>query len=66
VVDGRLLTLSASQGVFRDEETGSEWDITGSAVDGELAGTRLQRIHHLDTFWFSWSTYQPDTDLVEE
>jgi hypothetical protein len=65
VVEGRLLSFSASEGVFRDEETGSHWDITGTALDGELAGAQLERIHHLDTFWFSWSTYQPDTDLVE-
>lgn len=51
--------------VFRDDQTGSVWDITGSATSGELAGTTLDQIHHLDAFWFAWSTYQPDTDLVD-
>ena len=65
VVGGRQLTFTAQDGVFTDEETGTEWDITGAGVAGELAGTQLEQIHHFDTFWFSWSTYQPETDLVE-
>jgi len=64
VVDGRQLTFAADGGSFRDEETHTEWDITGRAISGELTGTTLEQIHHLDTFWFAWSTYQPDTDLV--
>ena len=65
VADGRQLTFTTQDGVFIDEETGTEWDITGAGIAGELAGTQLEQIHHLDTFWFSWSTYQPETDLVE-
>jgi hypothetical protein len=48
-----------------DEATNSRWDVTGTAVSGPLAGTRLDQIHHLDTFWFSWSTYQPGTELID-
>jgi hypothetical protein len=66
MVDGQRLTFRVEDGVFVDEETGSEWDISGAAIDGELAGTSLEPIHHLDTFWFAWSTYQPDTDLVDQ
>lgn len=65
LVDGDRLTFVADGGEFRDERTSSLWDITGTALSGELAGTTLEQIHHLDTFWFAWSTYQPDTDLVE-
>ena len=65
VVDGRQLTFTTESGVFIDEESGTEWDITGAGVAGELAGTRLEQFHHLDTFWFAWSTYQPGTDLIE-
>ncbi|MFH1330819.1 MAG: DUF3179 domain-containing (seleno)protein, partial [Actinomycetota bacterium] len=68
-VDGRPLTFAAADGTaddgaFTDRETESGWDITGVAVSGELAGTRLERIVHLDTFWFAWSTYRPGTTLV--
>jgi hypothetical protein len=65
VVDGRTLTFQADGDRFVDTDTGTRWDITGQAITGELTGTRLERIPHLDTFWFAWSTYQPDTDLIE-
>jgi hypothetical protein len=65
VVDGDRLTFRVDGDVFVDEQTGSRWDITGTAIEGELSGTSLEQIHHLDTFWFAWSTYQPETDLVE-
>ena len=66
VVDGRSLTFIAEGEQFVDEETGSVWLISGEAISGPLDGSRLERIEHLDTFWFSWSTYQPDTVLIEE
>jgi hypothetical protein len=65
VVDDRILSFSVEDDQFVDDQTSSRWDITGTAVSGGLAGTSLEQIHHLDTFWFAWSTYQPDTDLVE-
>jgi len=65
VVDGRSLTFEERNGGFFDLETESEWNIAGQAIEGELAGESLERIHHLDTFWFAWSTYQPGTELIE-
>jgi hypothetical protein len=65
-VDGRMLTFSNDGDVFLDAETGTAWDITGAALSGPLAGARLEPIHHLDTFWFSWATYRPGTDLSTE
>jgi hypothetical protein len=65
VVDGRQLTFEASDDGYTDVETGTTWDVTGRAVSGELAGSSLERIPHLDTFWFAWATYRPGTLLVE-
>jgi len=65
VVGDRVLTFTSSGEVFRDQQTGTTWDITGSALAGPLAGSDLEQIHHFDTFWFAWSTYQPGTDLVD-
>lgn len=59
-----LLKFSFRDGAFFDDETGSVWSITGEALSGELKGTQLVRVPHLDTFWFAWSTYQPDTVLI--
>ncbi len=64
-VDGVTLTFGTEGDRFLDEQTGSEWLLSGEAVDGPLAGSRLDRINHLDTFWFAWATYQPGTALVE-
>jgi hypothetical protein len=64
-VDGDTLTFTSEGDGFVDEATNSRWDVTGTAVSGPLAGTRLDQIHHLDTFWFSWSTYQPGTELID-
>ncbi len=65
VVDGRRLSFVADGDGFRDTETGSTWNIAGRAVSGELAGAELEQIHHLDTFWFAWSSYHPQSRLVD-
>lgn len=48
-----------------DLATGSTWNAFGRATDGPLAGRRLRPVVHLDTFWFSWVAFQPDTTLVD-
>lgn len=60
---GRRLTFSAEQSGFRDDQTGSTWNVLGEATAGPLQGRRLQPITHLDTFWFAWVAFQPDTTL---
>ncbi len=64
--EGQALTFAAEGDGFVDAETGSRWDVTGAAVEGPLAGSRLERLPHLDTFWFAWATYRPETELVTE
>ncbi len=66
VADGQALTFRADGGDFVDDQTGSRWNVTGTAVDGPLAGVHLEQLPHLDTFWFAWATYRPGTELVEE
>ncbi|MGI9018427.1 MAG: DUF3179 domain-containing (seleno)protein [Euzebya sp.] len=64
-VDGRPLTFSpASDGGFVDDQTGSRWSILGHAVSGPQRGTRLTPVHHTDTFWFTWSTFHPQTRVI--
>jgi hypothetical protein len=63
--DGRQLTFERRGDAFVDKETGSRWNILGEATDGELAGTKLQSIPHLNTFWFAWAAFQPDTEIVD-
>jgi hypothetical protein len=65
VVDGRTLTFGAVDGAFVDDETGSTWNLLGQAVEGPLAGETLEAIAHVDTFWFAWSAFRPDSAIIE-
>ena len=63
-VDARTLTFERTgDGRFRDQETGSEWDVTGQARSGPMAGTRLEPVPHGDYLWFAWAAFRPDTDV---
>ena len=64
-LDGDQLTFTASDAGFVDDQTGSTWNLLGRAVDGPLDGSRLDRIAHLDTFWFAWAAFQPDSALID-
>ena len=46
-----------------DAATGSEWDFTGRAVAGPLAGRQLKQLPVLLDYWFDWHTYHPDSLL---
>jgi hypothetical protein len=69
-LDGRLLSFEVDghglrdRETFRDRETGSSWDVLGKAVDGPLAGSSLEGYPHVDTFWFAWIAFLPDTEVV--
>ncbi|MDZ7676051.1 MAG: DUF3179 domain-containing protein [Acidimicrobiales bacterium] len=65
VVDGRRLDFTRTDDGFVDDETGSRWDVLGRAVDGPLEGEQLDAVVHVDTFWFAWGAFQPDTRIVE-
>jgi hypothetical protein len=70
VVDGQILTFTrtgesaAGGGNFVDAETRSVWNIQGQALSGPLSGERLERVEHLDTFWFALAAFEPDTRIV--
>jgi len=64
VVDGQRLTFEATEDGFRDRETGSTWDVLGNAIDGPLAGSTLTPIEHVDTFWFAWAAFLPETRIA--
>ncbi len=65
-VNGEVLVFTDNgDGTFRDENTGSTWDIFGQAVAGPLAGISLQPISHHDTFWFAWAAFVPGDTLQE-
>jgi hypothetical protein len=64
VVNGQILRFQPADGVFIDTATQSIWNVLGRAVDGPWKGTRLRPIGHLDTFWFAWAAFWPDTVIL--
>jgi hypothetical protein len=59
------MSLDAKGGAapFVDKETGSHWDVTGRAVDGELKGYELPWLDGVQVKWFAWAAEYPDTTI---
>jgi len=64
VVDETALTFTSSGGEFVDDQTGSTWNLLGRAVSGPLVDRHLEPVEHVDTFWFAWSAFRPDTAVA--
>ena len=58
------LTFARDREGFVDSQTGSRWNVLGRAEAGPLAGTRLVPVEHVDTFWFAWAAFSPDTRVL--
>ena len=59
--DGETLTFTVADDGFKDEETGSSWNILGEATAGPLEGAQLVRVVSAEHFWFAWVIFKPDT-----
>ncbi len=63
-VDGEPLEFTpAGDGRFTDDRTGSTWNVLGQAVEGELAGNRLEPVAHTNEFWFAWAAFHPNGEV---
>jgi hypothetical protein len=62
-VDGQILEFEYKDGVMTDRQTGSVWNFDGVAVEGDLAGKRLERLPFDQGFWFEWAAFHPETEL---
>jgi hypothetical protein len=64
-LEGRALELFLKPGTATlvDKETGTEWDFTGAATAGALAGRRLARLQPVKDYWFDWKMYHPRTGV---
>ena len=53
-----------SEGLFLvDAETASEWDFSGTAISGPLAGEILNRWPVYSDYWFNWKAFHPDSPV---
>ncbi|MBT4303213.1 MAG: DUF3179 domain-containing protein [Actinobacteria bacterium] len=64
VVNQQNLHFTVIQNGFTDAETSSTWNILGQATAGPLQGTQLQAVEHVDTFWFAWGAFRPETRIL--
>jgi hypothetical protein len=66
-VDGRRLSFrEAEPGWMRDEQTGTRWNRnTGVAVEGPLAGSRLEQRVGIMSFAEAWRTFHPDSHTLQ-
>ncbi len=64
-VDGDRLTFGWNGASFTDQQAGSTWSILGQALDGPLKGRKLEPVEYVDTFWFAWSAFQPETSVID-
>ena len=64
-LEGKPLAFEPADGDrFRDKGTGTLWELSGLAVDGELAGAQLEPVPHGNHFWFAWSVFKPNTKII--
>ncbi len=61
----RTLNFTFDGSRIVDDETGSEWNVLGQAVAGELAGQSLTPVVSINHFWFSWAAFRPKTRIYQ-
>lgn len=64
-VGGQVLDFEYNSGNITDKQTGSSWDISGKATDGELKGEELKPLIFGDYFAFAWVVFWPETTIYE-
>lgn len=61
---GDRLTFEVRDGRIVDVETESVWRLDGLAMEGQLAGARLDQVAEAyPAMWFAWATFQPETEI---
>jgi hypothetical protein len=65
LVDEQELHFTVENGEIIDQETGSEWNLLGQAVSGEMAGKQLEPVIAINHFWFSWAAFRPETRIYQ-
>lgn len=64
-VQGKLLSFEAVDDGFRDQETGSTWNLLGQATAGSLQGSQLSPVEGGVHFAFAWLAFNPDSIIYQ-
>lgn len=65
MLDDRILDFEFKDGKIFDTQTGSEWNLLGQAIAGELQGKQLVAVVSINHFWFSWAAFKPETRVYK-
>ncbi len=72
-VEGKVLSFGVSGKLWKDalvmydRETGSLWShVTGTAIQGKLAGTRLKLVPAIHTTWAEWKALYPGSLVLSK
>ncbi|MFQ5709727.1 MAG: DUF3179 domain-containing protein [bacterium] len=71
-VDGQTLNFELQDNsdvfpfTFKDQETGSTWNLLGEAIDGPLAGKKLRRPMSINAFWFAWGAFYEGAEIYND
>jgi hypothetical protein len=65
VLNDQVLDFEFRDGKIFDTQTGSEWNIFGQAIAGELRGKYLTSVLSINHFWFSWAAFKPETRIYQ-
>lgn len=63
-VDGERLKFRYKKGKITDKQTGSTWDVTGTAIDGPMEGQRLEPIESSVFYAFALYAFYPNTQML--
>ena len=68
-LDGQTLDFTRTPdapGRFTDKQTHTQWTVEGRGLAGPLAGKQLTRLFSLQSEWYGWSAYFPQTTVYTE
>lgn len=66
IVNGKRLTFLNVDGKVADTASHSEWSFDGEALFGILRGSVLENVPAINSMWFSWVAYYPNTQIIPE
>jgi len=63
LVENKALHFYFKNGLIRDRETNSQWDVMGQSTHGKLKGQQLKTVQHGIHFAFAWLAFNPDVEI---
>ncbi len=64
VWEDQLLFVTSSDGLLMDIETKTIWNYDGQAISGNLKNASMEEIFGINSFWFSWYTFHPESIVI--